>query len=47
VYIFPPDVFMALLFESVEDYIEDNNPARVIEVSINSLDLAASGFPRP
>jgi transposase len=36
-----------LLPESVEDYIEDNNPARVIEAYINSLDLAALGFSRP
>jgi hypothetical protein len=25
--------------ESAEDYVEDNNPVRVIEVYINGLDL--------
>jgi hypothetical protein len=33
--------------DSREDYIEDNNSARVIEAYINSLDLAALGFSRP
>jgi transposase len=33
-----------LLPESVEDYIEDNNRARVIEAYTNSLNLAALGF---
>jgi transposase len=36
-----------LLSDSVEDYVDDNNAVRVIDVYINSLDLAALGFSRP
>jgi transposase len=36
-----------LLPDSIEDYVEDNNSARVIDVYINSLDLKALGFSRP
>jgi hypothetical protein len=36
---------IVLLPEGVEDYVDDNNPVRVIEVYINGLDLAALGFP--
>jgi transposase len=34
----------ALLPHSLEDYVGEENPVRVIEVFIDELDLAASGF---
>ena len=34
----------ALLPNSLEDYVSEENPVRVIEVFIDELDLAASGF---
>src|SRR4051795_3639896 len=34
----------ALLPHSLEDYVEENNSVRVIEVFIDELDLAALGF---
>src|SRR6266571_7170379 len=34
----------ALLPHSLEDYVSEENPVRVIEVFINELDLAALGF---
>jgi transposase len=34
----------ALLPHSLEDYVDEENPVRVIEVFINELDLAALGF---
>src|SRR5215467_12104541 len=35
---------LALLPHSLEDYIDEQNPVRVIEVFIDELDLAALGF---
>src|SRR5437867_10704128 len=34
----------ALLPHSLEDYVDEENPVRVIEVFIDELDLAALGF---
>ena len=34
----------ALLPHSLEDYVGEENPVRVIEVFIDELDLAAMGF---
>ena len=34
----------ALLPYSLEDYVDEENPVRVIEVFIDELDLAALGF---
>ena len=34
----------ALLPHSLEDYVDGENPVRVIEVFIDELDLAAMGF---
>ena len=34
----------ALLPHSLEDYVDEQNPVRVIEVFIDELDLAALGF---
>src|SRR5208282_1370726 len=34
----------ALLPNSLEDYVSEENPVRVIEVFIDELDLAALGF---
>ncbi len=34
----------ALLPHSLEDYVSEENPVRVIEVFIDELDLAALGF---
>src|ERR1700683_492035 len=34
----------ALLPPSLEDYVDEENPVRVIEVFINELDLVALGF---
>jgi hypothetical protein len=34
----------ALLPHSLEDYVGEENPVRVIEVFIDELDLAALGF---
>ena len=34
----------ALLPHSLEDYVGEENPVRVVEVFIDELDLAASGF---
>jgi transposase len=34
----------ALLPHSLEDYLDEENPVRVIEVFIDELDLAALGF---
>jgi hypothetical protein len=34
----------ALLPHSLEDYVGEENPVRVIEVFIDDLDLAALGF---
>ena len=36
----------ALLRHSLEDYVGEENPVRVIEVFIDELDLAALGFSR-
>src|SRR5260221_5701433 len=36
----------ALLPHSLEDYVSEENPVRVIEVFIDELDLAALGFSR-
>src|ERR1700687_3922427 len=36
----------ALLPPSLEDYVSEENPVRVIEVFIDELDLAALGFAR-
>jgi len=33
-----------LLPDSLEDYVTDENPVRVIDVFIDELDLAAMGF---
>ena len=33
-----------LLPDSLEDYVTDDNPVRVIDVFIDELDLAAMGF---
>jgi hypothetical protein len=33
-----------LLPNSLEDYVSEENPVRVVEVFINELDLAALGF---
>jgi transposase len=33
-----------LLPDSLEDYMTDDNPVRVIDVFIGELDLAATGF---
>jgi transposase len=35
-----------LLPESLDDYVDENNPVRVIEVFIEDLDLTALGFGR-
>ncbi len=35
---------LALLPHSLEDYVDEENPVRVIEVFIDELDLAALGF---
>jgi transposase len=35
-----------LLPESLEDYVDENNPVRVIEVFVEALDLTALGFGR-
>src|SRR6202051_2625982 len=37
-------VQQALLPHSLEDYVDEENPVRVIEVFIDELDLAALGF---
>ena len=34
----------ALLPHCLEDYVDEENPVRVIEVFIDELDLAALGF---
>jgi len=34
----------ALLPHSLEDYVDGENPVRVIEIFIDELDLAALGF---
>ena len=34
----------ALLPHSLEDYVGEENPVRVVEVFIDELDLAALGF---
>ena len=34
----------ALLPHSLEDYVDGENPVRVIEIFIEELDLAALGF---
>ena len=34
-----------LLPNSLEDYVDGENPIRVIEILIDELDLAALGFP--
>ena len=33
-----------LLPEAIDDYVGDNNPARVVDAFIDALDLAALGF---
>jgi hypothetical protein len=33
-----------LLPDSLEDYVTDDNPVRVVDVFIDELDLAATGF---
>lgn len=38
---------VTLLPDSIEEYIDANNSARVIDAYINSLDLLALGFSRP
>jgi transposase len=38
---------ITLLPDSIEDYVDDNNSLRVIDVYINNLDLTALGFSRP
>lgn len=38
---------MILLPDSVEDYVEANNPVRVIDAYVESLELAEMGFSRP
>ncbi|MGI4806565.1 MAG: transposase, partial [Janthinobacterium lividum] len=35
-----------LLPESIDDYVDENNPVRAIEVFVDELDLAALGFDR-
>ena len=35
-----------LLPECVDDYVDENNPVRVIEAFVGQLDLAALGFGR-
>jgi len=35
---------ITLLPEAVDEYIEEDNPARVIDVFIDDLDLSALGF---
>jgi transposase len=37
---------MVLLPESLEDYIDAENPVRVIDVFVDELDLASMGFER-
>ena len=38
-------MLQTLLPNSLEDYVSEENPVRVIEVFIDELDLAAMGFP--
>lgn len=38
---------MALMPDSIDDYVDDNNPVRVIEAYINSLNLADLSFSKP
>jgi transposase len=33
-----------LLPESIDDYVDENNPVRVVEVFVDTLDLAKSPF---
>lgn len=35
---------MTLLPDSIEDYVDENNPTRVIDAFVDSLDLAGMGF---
>ena len=35
-----------LLPDSIEEYVDENNPVRVIEAYIDSLDMASLGFVR-
>jgi transposase len=35
---------ITLFPEAIDDYIEEDNPARVIDVFVDSLDLCALGF---
>ena len=37
---------MTLLPDSIEDYVDENNPVRVIDAFVDSLDLEKMGFDR-
>ena len=38
---------MILMSENIDDYVDDNNSARVIEAYINRLNIADLGFANP
>jgi hypothetical protein len=38
---------MILLPDSMDDYVDENNPVRGIEAYVNSLNLAELGFAKP
>ena len=38
---------VVFLPDSVDDYVDENNPVRVIEAYINSLNLSDLGFTKP
>ncbi len=37
---------ISLFPECIEDYIDENNPVRVIDAFVDSLDIKAAGFVR-